>query len=428
VSVWFSPFPLESAFKQRLLSCGWSHWTGQLTELPPDGILIYDTPDRLLSCHEQHLSFGIICEGYKSLLTYSGPNANISAWRLSACTDDSLALDYKQVVIEKNPPNPEPLAALIIKSVHQSQPELVDLYLDLELRAELLGSEPDVHYRKRLQNALNPDELNESFHRLLLCRYNLVACIKSRELTEQSLEELKRNESNLVLTQQDLQQQLMHQENSYRHELTALQHQLSKVDIEKQHALKHLQETQAELEHHFIGNRERSSENAVITQMLEAARAENQDIQHQLTSQVDNYRLELMALQHQLSEAVAEKEHALKHLQETQAELEHHFIGNRERSSENAVITQMLEAARAENQALQDNLVQQDQHNQQQIISLHNQVKELSTESNNALRHLRQTQNELEHYYNLCRSHATMQVCYEQLLVRSQKLLCSFLN
>jgi len=138
--------------------------------------------------------------------------------------------------------------------------------------------------------------------------------------------------------------------------------------------------------------------------------------------------LELMALQHQLSEAVAEKEHALKHLQETQAELEHHFIGTRERSSENAVITQMLEAARAENQALQDNLVQQYQHNQQQIISLHNQVKELSTENNNALRHLRQTQNELEHYYNLCRSHATMQVRYEQLLVRSQKLLCSFLN
>ena len=299
------------------------------------------------------MSFGIIRDGYKNLLTFTGANPIVGAWRLSACTDDSLASDFKLFIIEQYYPNPEPLAALIVKTALQSQPDLLDLYLDLELRAELLGSEPDVHYRKRLQNTIDPDELGASFNRFLLSHYSLDTCLQSRALADQGLEKLKQNESKLLLIQQDLKQQLTSQENSNQQGMTALQHQLG--------------------------------------------------------------------------EAITEKEQALKHLQETQAELEHHFIANRERTSENAAIVETLEALRVEKQALQHRLVQLDQYNQQQITSLQLQVKELSTERSNVLRHLHQTQNELEHYYHLSRAHSSMHLRYEQLLVRSQRLLCTFL-
>ena len=427
MAVWFSPFPLEPALKQRLLSCGWSHWEGQLTELPLNAILIYDTPDRLLSCYEQYFSFEIIRDGYKNLLTFTGANPVVSAWRLSACTNDSLASDFKQFIIEQYCPNPEPLAALIVKTAIQSQPDILDLYLDLELRAELLGSEPDVHYRKRLQNTLDPDELGAAFNSFLLCHYSLDVCLQSRALADQDLEKLKQNESKLLLIQQDLKQQLASQENSYQQEMTALQHRLSEAITEKEQTLKHLQETQSELEHHFVANRESSSENVAITEALDALRVENQDLKQQLTSKENSYRQEMTALQHRLSEAITEKEQTLKHLQETQAELEHHFVANRESSSENVAIMETLEALRVEKKALQHRLVQLDQSNQQQIASLQLQVKDLGTEKSNVLRHLQQTQNELEHYYHLSRAHSAMHLRCEHLLVRSQRLLCNFL-
>ena len=154
-----SPFPLEPALQHRLEGCGWEvQGLSPLPEpLPAEALVVYDAPDRLLAASD--LQPEDLLLGYRQLLELPVSVRLISAWRLEACSDGGLRAGLDDALLEQPWPAPEPLAAMITKLALDSLPGLLDGYLDLELRADLLGGEPDAHYRRRLLADLSFDEL-----------------------------------------------------------------------------------------------------------------------------------------------------------------------------------------------------------------------------------------------------------------------------
>jgi hypothetical protein len=174
VPLWFSPFPLEPTLQVRLERCGWQRC--QESELPAHALVLYTSPDQLLASGE--LDPQGILEGYQQLLGLEHPHRLLSTWRLAACSDALLqagcaveadaALEWPELQGWPEPelqgwPEPEPLAAVITRLALDALPALLEAYLDLELEADLLGSEPDSHYRRRLLSQLSFAELLQAW-------------------------------------------------------------------------------------------------------------------------------------------------------------------------------------------------------------------------------------------------------------------------
>jgi hypothetical protein len=213
VPFWFSPFPLEPTLQERLERCGWQ--CCQESELPADALVLYTSPDQLLASGE--LDPQGILEGYQQLLGLEHPYRLLSTWRLAACCD---ALLQAGCVVEADAalewpelqawPEPEPLAAVITRLALDALPALLEAYLDLELEADLLGSEPDSHYRRRLLSQL-------SFAELLQAWRSPSALAEELEMLKQALAQAQqdtteaREEAELTLLQlHQVQEELEH--------------------------------------------------------------------------------------------------------------------------------------------------------------------------------------------------------------------------
>lgn len=142
---WYSPFPFDPSQEEALRLRGWQRWSGNPAQLPADSVVLYATPDQLLA--SSTLDLEQLLDGYRQLLALEPAPRLVSVWRLLA----ELPLP--------EPPAPDPLAAVITLWGLERTPPLLDAYLDLELRADLLGGEPDLAYGQRLQNSLCPETL-----------------------------------------------------------------------------------------------------------------------------------------------------------------------------------------------------------------------------------------------------------------------------
>lgn len=146
---WFSPFPFEPSQQEALRLRGWKRWSGNPGQLPVDGVALYATPDQLLS--SSTLDLEQLLAGYQQLLALDPAPRLVSAWRLLA----------ERPLPE--PPPPDPLAAVITLWGLERTPPLLDAYLDLELRADLCGGNPDLAYGDRLQKLLGTETLLQAW-------------------------------------------------------------------------------------------------------------------------------------------------------------------------------------------------------------------------------------------------------------------------
>ena len=178
---WLSPFPFPDATVDQLRQAGWQPWPGDPAELPDDGILLYDTPDSLFELGADRL-----VEGYQQLLHAAGERRIVAIWRLL-----------------QGEPAPEPLPAAITQALLAAVPGLLDAYLDLELKADLLGGEPDVTYRRRLIASLDASRIHEAWQELGAVRQELEA--------KSAGEQEAREEAELTLLQlHQVQEELEH--------------------------------------------------------------------------------------------------------------------------------------------------------------------------------------------------------------------------
>jgi hypothetical protein len=145
---WLSPFNLPAEHQTALSQAGWERWNGTVGTLPSSGVLLYDTPDRLLA-----LGIDALQTGYEQLQAAELASRAVALWRL---LHDS----------STHGPEPEPLAGAITLALLSASPRLLDAYLDLELKADLRGGEPDVAYQRRLLSALNPTDLISAWQAL----------------------------------------------------------------------------------------------------------------------------------------------------------------------------------------------------------------------------------------------------------------------
>ena len=178
-----SLFPLEPELQQRLERCDWQVRSGSPwpEPLPAALLVLYDAPDRLLAATDLQPEDLLIA--YRQLLELPAAVRLISAWRLAACSDAAVRAGVEELLPEQPWPAPEPLAAVITKLALDSLPGLLDAYLDLELRADLLGGEPDAHYRRRLLVELSFEALLAAWRTPSALTVELAEAREEAELT-----------------------------------------------------------------------------------------------------------------------------------------------------------------------------------------------------------------------------------------------------
>jgi hypothetical protein len=367
---WLSPFPIPDAMAAELARQGWTPWRGAEEELPPDGAWLYDAPDGLLS--QLGLAPAEMLAGYRQLL-----DAPIGTWL---------------VALRRLLPNgaSDPLAAVLAQQALQQQPGLLDAYLDLELRADLQGDEPDSHYRRRLQDQLAIEPLLAAWKELRdsSALHGTIEELQAELNAARIREEEAREEAELTLLQ--------------LHQVDEELEQVFLADREKQRQL----EAQAAVELEMAG----------LRQELEAARQELASLQAALSGA-------------QSSEQAAreECELTLLQLQHVQEDLEKVFLADLEKQRqleaqaavelEMAGLSQELEAARQELDSLHASLGVAQSGEQ-----------EAREEAELTLLQLHQVQEELEHYFLLSRGQSQQLERYDALQQRSHRLLARCLN
>jgi hypothetical protein len=161
VNSWFSPFPLAEALQAHLASAGFEQWTQPPTELPVRALLIYGPPDGVLAVlrdvEVQAPSSQLLLNGYQCLHQLAPNRTLIADWRLQMMASSAV-----EGLLDGSPPSlpqlhfpaPKPWVGLLSLAWLESQPRLLDAYLDLELKAELIGGEPDSRYLSRLRDVV----------------------------------------------------------------------------------------------------------------------------------------------------------------------------------------------------------------------------------------------------------------------------------
>ena len=235
----------------------------------------------------------------------------------------------------------EPLAAVVTRLAFDVMPALLEAYLDLELEADLLGGEPDSHYRRRLVNDLSLDQLVEDCRApsRLLSRLDHLQQIS--DLQASQLHDLSAEKAALLK------------------ELSESRQQTTEAREEAELILLQLHQVQEELEHHFLLSREQAKlleegqhkhqmviqgledEKTAIAQSAEALKQQFEEEMSSIKNALNALEAEKSALQQQLSEsrqqtteAREEAELTLLQLHQVQEELEHYFLLSRGQSKQ----------------------------------------------------------------------------------------------
>ena len=322
---WISPFPLEPAFEQRLNRCGWTAWSGDLEDLPPDGAALYGAPDQLLANHAADLTIAAIQKGYRDLLATADSHRLINAWRLLGCSEDALHATLNMGEPLQGWPSSEPLGTLITRAMLDSHPTVLDGYLDLELKSDLLGGEPDTRYRKRLQSELDLNEVLRAWRLISTLKGQLDQTHENLHLNEQQLQrmhdeckKLSKQQEDLIGERDQLVMAMAEREQSHHQLREDLKQQLSDSRQEQQLTLSDLHQVQEDLQQQLLHCQEQAAEFELLRQK-----------QLELTAERDQFKNLLAEQNQQLSDSRQEQQLTLQQLQLTQEELEHFFLVTR---------------------------------------------------------------------------------------------------
>ncbi|MCP9886300.1 hypothetical protein KBY97_14385, partial [Synechococcus sp. ATX 2A4] len=149
---WSSPFALCGKVHEHLAAAGLERFAGQLEQLPPGSVLVYSTPDLIFTDRVDQSS---VAAGYELLRLHGSAHRLISDWRLLGLDPEAIAGwargEHACPSASGTPPGMwDPVQGLILRSLIELTPELLDGYLDLELQAELAHSPADTNYAQRL--------------------------------------------------------------------------------------------------------------------------------------------------------------------------------------------------------------------------------------------------------------------------------------
>jgi hypothetical protein len=416
---WVTPFQLSATALSTLNEAGLQPWPAEGWSALPDAesLLLYDSPDRLIAMvgsapETESLTALSLLQGYRRLLDWSkrpgqpllaisqlqrlGPQA-LRSWFEDG--DDASPSPVSPLPIP-------PLLASVCLSLLVDEPALLDCYHDLELRATLLGRDPDLRYRERLlQAGQQGDALLQVFcanQRLQAASAELEKRLASRdtelraarEAAERSLLQLHQVQEELelcFLADAEKQRQLeagVRDLEELRRIKTAQEshHEESKAALERAHeaelqVLRLQFETRlAELEQRLAG---RDTE---LREARETAETSLLQLHQQVQEERERHSMAEGEKQRQLEAGVRDLEELrrIKTAQESSYELA--------KSAQASAHEQELEALR---QRLEPQLAELEQR----LISRDMELREAREAAEQSFLQLHQVLEELEHYF-----------------------------
>lgn len=348
---WYSPWPVPATLEAHLQAAGLLRCHEEAEALAGDGLILYNPPDAVFAAGVETLTLPptpqALLDGYKFVSSFHGRCPLIATWRLQA-------LDTQTIhgwIAAGTPPHveqpisaPDPLIALMTRALLESHPQLLEAYLDLELSAELFGGTPDTSYVHRLNAALaDPQALLQSWwqpmSQLQTARTEHHALQARAEALEEEkgqwLEEGERRLRHLQQTQQELERLFaVDQEKAQR--IEELQ---AKVDG----AMNTVAALETELARHGELRDGLAQEREGLAKEREAALNQVAHLSQQLKEQEEALRraregeagLQARAetLEEEKGQWVLERQGLARQLQHAQQELERIFLADQEKAS-----------------------------------------------------------------------------------------------
>jgi len=382
---WVTPFQLSATARSTLFEAGLQPWSSGRSALPhADSLLLYDSPDQLIATagtgpEAEALTPLSLTQGYRLLLVCSEQTGQplLSISQLQRLGPKGLRIWFSDAAAAfPTPPPPlpiPPLLASVSLSLLEAEPALLDSYQDLELRAALLGRDPDLRYQERLRQACQEGEsLLQAFfesqkvqatfagleQRLVSSETDMREAREAREQTLLSLHQVQQalelavladGEMDFELKARDREvddlrrtkaaQKSAHelamaaQERNHLFELQALRQQfeprlaelddclatreteLREVKQAQELTLQQLRQVQEELEHFFLADREKQRQLEAGARDLDQLRQTKaaQESAHELAKAAQErvHELELQALSQQFEPQLADLERRL---------------------------------------------------------------------------------------------------------------------
>lgn len=168
---WYSPWPVAPTLDAHLQEAGLTRFDEQTEDLPGDALVLYAPLDALLASELETAAVPPaaqqLVEDYARLQSLSSRHTMMATWRVEALDPESIRqwlLNAAPIQIHQPFPQPEPVTALLTKTLLDIDPLLLESYLDLELVAELGGGAPDSSYSQRIAvAAADPQRLLEDW-------------------------------------------------------------------------------------------------------------------------------------------------------------------------------------------------------------------------------------------------------------------------
>ena len=389
MSYWVALFPIPEAACITLEDAGLHPWLDDGSAFPEaDCLLLYDSPDQLISMagvgHEaQALTARSLLHDYRRLLGWAEqtgqPLLSISQLQLQGPQLlQALFADGDAASPPSASPLPTipPLLASVTLSLLDAEPDLLDCYLDLELRATLLGRDPDLRYRERLREASQDTE-------------HLLQALLTSQRVQAAASELKQ-----IVASRDM--------------------ELKEMSEASEFSLLQLQQVQEELEHFRLADGEKQRQLEARNQELEELRIIKtcEDNAHQ--SELNALRQKLAELDQkvasrdtELKETIDAAEFTLLQLRQVQEELENYFLADGVKRRQLESLNQELEELRvtklrqeslhhSELQALRVPMEQIIADLEQEAVSMESELKDTREAAALSLLQLHQVQEELE--------------------------------
>ena len=164
---WFSPFALAPEVRDRLDRCNLRRVRGEQSETDDRRLLlVYRTPSAVLD-HWQGtdgppLRVAELKEDFEQLLRLRHRGPLVADWRLVGLDDEPLAQWLQGGPAPRTLaeiPRHSPLNDLVLLTLLRTQPDLDMVYREIELQAELFGSEADTRLMEQLSVPPDPDAM-----------------------------------------------------------------------------------------------------------------------------------------------------------------------------------------------------------------------------------------------------------------------------
>ena len=427
---WFSPLPLPAALISELAAAGLEPWPNN--QGSPHGdicLLVYDSPERHIAAAAEAdavFSSAALAEGYSQLLGCREASSQplLAGWRLQRVGVLGLQQwlagnGHSDVVGDAEPINS--LVASVILSLVDTQPQLLEAYNDLELQAELLGSEADLTYRQRLHQAIvQADPLQQLLAALQTREGELEQARQEAESTRLELHRVKEELKQLVLADgqrkqmldtrndelkslqeniQALQQELRPKVDSMEQQLQTREKQLQDSRDAAEVTLHQLHQVQEELKLLVLADEQKQQLLDIRNQELLRLQERIQALQQELQSKVDNMEKQHKTLEKLLQDTRDDAELTLLQLHQAHEELEQLFLADQQKRQLVDARDQELHNLRAEHHALEQELQPKVTKLEQQIHTRDKQLQDTREAADLNLLQLHQIQEELEQLF-----------------------------